>query len=138
MPNLHGESLSKFQNRNTERESIEKNESRNLRKLEYDTYITIYFKEDCTYQTGFAHGARAGVNFIRNTQNNENITIEGILTLNKNIAHEIHFNKKVINMNSFFSSSEDDNMINLKSIDFSNFDSTSVSYMYSSFWDAAL
>ena len=92
MPNLNGEFLSKFQNRSIERENIERNESRRIRKLEYDTYITLYFKEDCTYQTGFDNVYRGGINFIRNTQNNENFTSNETLIINKNIAYEIHFN----------------------------------------------
>ena len=100
------------------------------RKLdEYDTYIIIYFKEDVTYPSGFYNDYRGNINFIINTKDNTKLNLEDPLTINKDYGIEIHFNEKVTTINDFFSSNYDENMQYLISVDFSNFDSSSLLYM---------
>ena len=97
--NLNGKFLSKFKKDNY----LQKNITNDFRKLdEYDTYITVYFNEDFTYPTGFPNIFRNGINFIRNTQNDEKVYNGEALTINKNIAFEIHFNESVEDLTYFF------------------------------------
>ena len=128
IPNSNGESLLKFQKAKTARGNMENNDSKNFRELqEYDTYITLFFKEDCYYPYGFAYYYRNGISSIINTQDGTTYGSYDSLTINKDYAIEIHFGQQVTDLNYFFSSNNDGNMIYLVSIDFSNFDSSSLS-----------
>ena len=125
MANPNEEFSSQLGKKNIARRYPEKNKLVIFRKLEeYDTYITLSFKEDCTYQTGFGNIFRNGINYIKNTQNDEKFYSGDTLTIIKDTEFEIHFNESVTNLNYFFSSSDDENMIYLNSVDFSNFDSS--------------
>ena len=131
IPNSNGESLLKFQKAKTTRGNTENNDSKNFRELqEYDTYITLYFKEDCYYPYGFAYYYyRNTISSIKNTQDDSTFSGYDSLTINKDYAIEIHFGQQVTDLNYFFSSNNDGNMVYLVSIDFSNFDSSSLYYI---------
>ena len=129
--NIKGKSLQNLQKNETEKRNKPKNNPSNLRKLnDYDTYILIYFKEDVTYSSGFYNDYRGDINFIINTKNNtKKLNKEDALNINKNYGIEIHFGSKVTNINGFFSKEYDENMQYLISVDFSNFDSSSLIYV---------
>ena len=103
----------------------QENLQRGLAKLEeYDTYIILYFKEDCNYSEGFKNEYRNNISFIIERENNTKLNSEETLFINKNFGIEIHFNSIINNLNYFFSRNYDENMKYLISIDFSNFDSS--------------
>ena len=103
-------------------------------KDEYDNFIVLYFKEDCEYSEGFKNKYREDISFIINRENNNTKIDSGErLIINKNFGIEIHFNKSIKNLQYFFDYYEDNNMKYVISIDFSNFNSSSVtnmSYMF--------
>ena len=104
-----------------------------LRDLEdsdyFDNYISIYFSQNCNYSNGFKNDYRGDISFIINRENNVNLTSDKALYLHKDFKIEIHFSKKIKKLNYFFYALFDPNMKFLKSIDFSNFDSSLVSNM---------
>ena len=115
---------------NKEKDYLNQNYSRDLEeKNEYDTYIILYFKQNCSYSSGFYNYYRNGISFIINRENNTKIKRNELLMINKDFGIEIHFNVYVENLNNFFSRSIDYNMVYLESIDFSNFDSSLVTNM---------
>ena len=107
---------------------------KNLEEIDnYDTYIIIYFREDCYYIEGFKNEYRNNINFLINKENNEQIKDDEALIIHKNFGIEIHFNTNVKNLKGFFDYSTDINMEYLVSIDFSNFDAsliTDISYLF--------
>ena len=129
--NIKGKSLPNLQKNQTEIGNIRKNNQGNLRKLNnYDTYITIYFKEDVTYSSGFNNDYRSDINYIINTKDKtKQLNKETTLNINKDYGIEIHFGAKVTKLSDFFSKNYDENMQYLISVDFSNFDSSSLSYI---------
>ena len=106
------------------------NTSRNLENNDKsDNYILLYFKKNCSYPIGFKNDFRNDISFIINRENNLLLTNEQTLIIDKDLEYEIHFNKTVKNLEYFFSASIDENMENLLSIDFANFDSSLVTSM---------
>ena len=113
---------------------IQENTHRYLEALGYDTYVTLYFKVDCNYSEGFKNAYRNGISFIINRENSDKFKSEDAFIAHKNFGIEIHFNRTITNLRSFFSSHLDKNMEYLISIDLSNFDTSSVTYMDSMFY----
>ena len=97
---------------------------------EYDSYIVLYFNQDCNYLLGFQNDYRNDVSFIINEENNDKLTCEDELIIHKGIEIEIHFNKSVESLESFFDIYYDENVQFLVSIDFTNFDSSLVTTFY--------
>ena len=113
---------------------MESNISRNMEEQnEYDTFMILFFKEDCHYVEGFKNDFRNDISFILNRKTNDKLNPEEKLYIDRDFGIEIHFNKAVNNLYSFFHSYFDENMIYLEYIDFSNFDSSSVTDMSSMF-----
>ena len=102
---------------------------------EYNTYIILYFKEDCNYPEGFKNKNRKDISFIINTENNIKLRGDEALIINNKFMIEIHFNKIVTNLEGFFSALGDKNMEYLLSIDFSHFDTSFVTNMNNLFYD---
>ena len=129
--NIKGKSLPNLQKNQTEIGNKGKNNQGNLRKLNnYDTYITIYFKEDVTYSSGFNNDYRSDINYIINIKDKtKQLNKEATLNINKDYGIEIHFGAKVTKLSHFFSKYYDENMQYLISVDFSNFDSSLVTSM---------
>ena len=98
---------------------------------ESDNYIILYFNQDYNYETGFKNSYRNDINFIN--CDNKTITDSAALNIKAGTKMEIHFKSSVTNMEKFFSQAEDENMINLVSIDLSHFNSSSVTNMNSMF-----
>ena len=105
------------------------NIKRYLEKDENDNFIVLYFKQNCNYSEGFKKH-RKGISFIINRENNNTKINSGErLIINKNFGVEIHFNKRITNLRRFFNFDFDNNMKYVISIDFSNFDTSSVTDM---------
>ena len=127
-------SLAKFQNKNVGRNSLKNNILRNLQESnKNDSYIILYFKEDCNYNQGFKNNYRNGINFVINRENIANLTSEETLIVHKNYGIEIHFDSSLRSLESFFDYTKDENVQYLVSIDFSNFDSSFTNSMASMF-----
>ena len=129
MAKLKEKSPQNLQKKNTALENINKNNINPRKLYEYDNYITIYFKEDVTYESGFSNIFRKNISFIINTQDNTEKIKEEQININKDYGIQIHFSEKVTTLFSFFSRYNDQNMQYLISVDFSNLDSSSVSNM---------
>ena len=93
---------------------------------EYDSYMVLYFKEDCNYTKGFK---REKVSYIINRKDNSKISNEDKLNIEKDYPIEIHFAQPVDDLFIFFSYMYDNNMEYLLSVDLSNFDASSVTDM---------
>ena len=116
------------------KDSINELKSQISRNLENDNYIVLYFTQDCYYSSGFVNEYRNDIDFIIN-ENNKNIkyTKEEPFNVIKAYGIEIHFNKNISSLNSFFDSDKDENMLYLMSVNFRNFNSISISdtrYMF--------
>ena len=77
----------------------------------------------------FENDYRSGISYIINRKNNLKLTSDKALIVQKDFGIEIHFKQAVTELQFFFSGSVDKNMYNLLSIDFTNFDSSSVTNM---------
>ena len=126
--------LSKLQKKETYLKSLDENFPRKLEPNDYDTYITIYFKKECNYSNGFKNYYRNDIGFLVNKENNVRLTSDETFIIHENTAIEIHFNKSVKSLRSFFDDFYDKNVQYLVSIDLSNFDSSLVTDMYSLFY----
>ena len=80
---------------------IEKNTHRYLEEFVYDTYVILYFKEDCNYSEGFKNAYRNDISFIINQENNDTLTSEDSFIAHKNFGIEIHFNITVTRLGTF-------------------------------------
>ena len=122
----------------SEKKDINNNIYNSKRDLEnkngYDSYIELYFNEDCNYYSGFQNKYRSNIGFIINKENNKKLTSKEKLIIHKGIGIEIHFNTSVTILDNFFNSSSDKNMKLLISIDFTNFNSSYIKSMYSLFY----
>ena len=99
---------------------------------EYDSYMVLYFKEDCNYTEGFK---REKVSYIINRKDNSKISNEDELNIEKDYPIEIHFAQPVDDLIGFFRCEHDNNMGYLLSVGLSNFDASSVTdmrYMFDS------
>ena len=103
------------------------------RNLENDNYIILYFNRDCSYTSGFVNVYRNDIDFI--ISGNKNYMKEESFNVINNIRIEIHFNKAINSLNNFFNSNIDENMNYLKFVDFTNFNSISVSDMSYMFYN---
>ena len=130
---ISGQYLSKF------KKEIIYNDSNNISKryLEdsnpNDSFMVIYFKENCNYKE-FYNIYRRNVSYIINKGNNIQLTSRDELNINKEYGIEIHFNNRVKNLEFFFSRDIDENMQYLISVDLTNFDSSSVTIMDQMFY----
>ena len=125
-----GKSFTKFQNKGIDSINSEKSFLRELeKKNEYDSYIVLYFKEDCSYSEGFKNNYRSNISYILNRENNNKLTSEEILIIRKEIGIEIHFNSPIMKLDTFFSSPFDANMEYLLSVDLSNLNTSLVTNM---------
>ena len=101
---------------------------------QYDSYMILYFKEDCNYSGGFINKHRKNISFIVNRENGNKLTSEESLIIHKDFGIEIHFNSSVRGLQFFFDSYSDNNMEYLLSIDLDNFDSSLVTNMEKMFY----
>ena len=95
-------------------------------------YIIVHYNKDTNYSNGFNNSFRQDISFI--VLKNEKLTSKDELNIKSDTNLEIHFYTPINNMEKFFSQTEDNNMLNVDSIDFSNFDSLSITNMASLFY----
>ena len=96
---------------------------------QYDSYMVLYFKEDCNYSKGFKNNYRKNISFIINRENDYNLTSEETLIIHKGFGIEIHFNSSIRDLGYFFHRYSDNNLVYLESIDSNNFDLSLVTNM---------
>ena len=97
---------------------------------ESTNYIKLTFNQACNYENGFKNNYR-NISFINYGGSTITDSIE--LNINARTELEINFNSPITNMEKFFSQAEDNNMINVISLDLSHFDSSSVTNMNAMF-----
>ena len=111
-------SLAKFQSKNAEIKSLKNNILRNLQESnKNDSYMILYFKEDCNYNQGFKNNYRNGINFVINRENSANLTSEETLIVHKNYGIEIHFDSSLGGLENFLDYTKDENVEYLISVD---------------------
>ena len=102
----------------------------NIDKKEFDStnLIIIYFNNDVEYKSGFINNieSRNNIYFINN---GDKISPNEFLSINKGKKVEIYLNEEATSLKSFFDSDLDSNMLYIKSIDFTFFDSSKVTNM---------
>ena len=108
-----------------------------LRKLEKNNnFIKVTYKNKTDYAKGFGNQFRNGIDHIK--IGNEIFGVNDSLTIGANEAIEIHFNESVKSLANFFSyrsnfNTGDENIKNIISVDFTNFDSSMVEEVSSMF-----
>jgi len=120
------------------KDKVNKMNDRFKRNLNDDNFMILYFNQDCQYSSGFGLEStyRNDVDFIING----NIKIikfakNESFSVTKGIGIEIHFNKAINSLFRFFDRREDKNMEYLTFVDFTNFNSISVSNMGFMFYE---
>ena len=98
-----------------------------------DSYIVIYFNDDCNYKE-FYNIYRRNITYIINKETNTKLTSRTALDIHKGFGIEIHFDIIVKNLEYFFSRGLDKNMQYLISVDFTKFDSSLVTKMNNMFY----
>ena len=95
-------------------------------------YIKIYFNQNSYYKNGFKNEFRNECSFVN--YNNSSLLITDELNILEGTKLEIYFNNLATSLEKFFSTEIDNNMINIISIDFSDFIFFSVENMKSMFY----
>ena len=88
--------------------------------------MILKFKKNLEYPKGFINDYRKEISFLINRENNTKLKSNEKLIINKNFEIEIHFNKAVKTLTSFFNRFKDKNIFYLVSIDLSNFDASTI------------
>ena len=101
-------------------------DNKNLKCGEFkeDNYITVNFINECNYPNGFMNKFRTSIEKI--VLDDEVQLINGPLKIGNNSELKIYFDSKIENISYFFSSECDPNVININSIDFTNFDYSNI------------
>jgi len=109
--------------------------SKAQRNLGNDNYIVLYFNQDCNYSSGFVNDYRKDIDYIINVKNrNRKYKKDDPLYVYKGFWIEIHFSKAISSLEKIFNNLYDENMIYLIFVDFSNFNSKSLSNMLDMFY----
>ena len=88
---------------------------------ESSNYITVYYgNNDTKYNSDFINKYRNNISFIINE--NSNYGINDTFTIKPGSKIEIHFSSPLTSLESFFDKRYDERVVNIISIDFSNFD----------------
>ena len=95
-------------------------------------YIIIYFNNNVNYPSGFKNNYRNGIAFIN--YNGKTLTSSDELNIIANNELSINYLDTPTTMEKYFSKEEDNNMMYLKSIDFSNFSPFGLENMDSMFY----
>ena len=108
-----------------------------LGKLEKkENFIKVTYKSETVYPNGFGNGYRNGTDHIK--IGNETFNISDPLTIGANEAIEIHFKEPIKSLSNFFGyfsayKTGDENVKNIISVDFTNFNSSKVEEVISMF-----
>ena len=97
-----------------------------------NNYLKLYYMLNVTYPEGFKSPYRNNITFIN--YKNTTMTDNNELIIQADSEVEIHFGFHIDDLQMFFSKEIDNNMENLKSIDFTHFDSSMVTNMNSIFY----
>ena len=120
-----GEQISNFK-------EIEPGGNYQKRKLADSNYIIVKYYAKTEY-TSFNSKYRNGISYIINEDKIYNLTDS--FTIEENNSIEIHFSSPVTTLYHFFAVDDDPNAVNITSIDFSNFDSSSVTNIAGMFYN---
>ena len=108
-----------------------------LRKLEKKkNFIRVKYKDETEYPEGFENQYRQGIDHIE--KGNKSIGANESLTIGANEAIEIHFKEPIKSLSNFFGyfstfKTGDENVKNIISVDFTNFNSSKVEEVISMF-----
>ena len=108
-----------------------------LRNLENDNYIIIYFNKDCYYPSGFTNIFRNNISYIFNDKTKMKYSGQEYLPVYRAFGIEIHFNTTIKSLYFFFADNMDENMKYLELVNFSHFNSNSVSNMAFMFYECS-
>ena len=105
--------------------------SKAQRNLGNDNYILLYFNQSFYLTVGFGNSYRSDIDYIINVENtNVKYSKKDTFYVFRDIAIEIHFDKAISSLESFFDASYDNNMKYLSFVDFTNFNSKSLSNIW--------
>ena len=115
--------------------SIITNENEPMKTEKAENYILVLYgtgKSSIEYENGFANVKRNGISFIESGDFKFNATEK--FTIKGGSEIKIHFSTSNIPFESFFSFQFDENVVNIESIDFSNFDLSLVTTFIRAFY----
>ena len=98
----------------------------NTKKFDSTNLIIIYFNINVEYKNGFACGIESRNNIEFLAINSDKIDPNQSFSINKGKKIEIYLKEETTSLQSFFDSNLDHNMLYIKSIDFTLFDSSKV------------
>ena len=97
-----------------------------------DNYITIYFKEGCTYESGFnENNKRNDIKYVIDGSKSNKKYSESKIVIKPGHKLEIYYETPINTLENYFSINYDPNVDKIEKIDFSNFDSSLVTDMSS-------
>ena len=101
------------------------------RKLSNDNggYMKLYYSSAASYSGGFENAKRSYIAYIINGNNSGHIAKNGAFNVIAGTQIEIHFNIPPKDLGYFFDENSDSNVLNIESIDLSNLDTSSVTFM---------
>ena len=97
------------------------------KKCDEINYITVNYNNGCKYETGFTNMMRSTIEEI--VLDDTEKQPGDLLTITKDSTLTINIEKSIESLKSFFDVVYDPNVVNIKSIDFSNFDSSNLKDM---------
>jgi surface protein len=103
-------------------------------KCESSNYIVIFFGKDTLYSKGFANNYRKDIQFLLVQNNHSKISSEEELFIKSGSKLEIYYSSPVESLENYFNKEIDINMENVVSIELSNFDTSKVTNMKSTFY----
>ena len=99
-----------------------------------DNFIILYYKEDCTYESGFNENKkRNGIKYIINGSKRNKINSDEKLVIKSGHKIEIYYENPIQTLENYFSINYDSNADKIEKIDLLNFDSSLVTDMSSMF-----
>ena len=108
---------------------------RETSKCDAYNFIILYYKEDCTYESGFnKNNKRNGIKYIINGNKKNKIYSDEKLVIKSGTKIEIYYDLPLNTLESYFSINYDSNADKIEQIDLLNFDSSSVTDMSSMFF----
>ena len=103
LTNIFGMPIPKFQKKNDTVKKIKETPRGLQEQNKSDSYMVLYFSDDCNYSKGFKNEYRNNIRFIVNRQNGLILSDEEVLDINKDSVIEIHFDLFINNLSYFFS-----------------------------------
>ena len=104
-----------------------------LNMCQSNNYIILYYGKESEYRNGFINKYRNGVSFIINGDYINTLPNNGSFRVNPGCKIELYFNSILTSLESFFDYNHDINVVNIKSIDFSHYNSSLITDMSKAF-----